>query len=784
MKKKLLLLFLIFLSATLATTAQSVPRNAVVIEIATGTWCVYCPGAAAAADQLIAEGKNVAIIENHNGDPYANTYSNTRNSYYAIGGFPTGKFDGLLEYGGGLACPGNVYSSYLPLYNQRNAILSPISVCFSGSNTGNDYTINVSVTKLNNYSGNDLRLHLVLTESHIITSPAWPPSGQCMTEVNFVNRLMVPDVNGTSVNFESNNTQLYSLTFQKDPTWNAANCELVAFVQDYSTKEIFNALKSPLNSIPATAFSLNDFTANVTSGCAPLTVDFSTTQATGINYTWSFEAGNPSTSTIANPTVTYPASGSFDVTLTGTNGLCFDSKVKTEYIHVLTVPAAPTAPSGTTGLCENPVNQTYTIAAVPNTDTYIWELSPTEAGVATPNGTSCSVDWSNTWSGAAQLKVKGTNSCGTGDWSNALNIVIDLIPGQCPTPTGPTILCANAPLTQYSTTGIVPSTYYNWELTPESAGTFYQGSQEVEIDWTENFTGTASLRVKANNGNCEGTFSNPLQITVNSMPASFNITGGGTYCGPSGTGLPVGLSGSQANTNYKLYKDGVATSVVVAGTGNAISFGNQLAAGTYTVQATNQASCTSGMTGSTSIVVDPQAPDQPTDPEGPAIIITSETPTSEFVTQSTYANSYTWDLTPAESGTISGTEATSVITWNQAYIGTSIIKVQGVNTCGGSVYSNETSTSVNVGVGIKDNVLNTTFTLSPNPADNYVTLNSSKELSGSITIVDQLGKVVLYKPEMKIQKTTRLDVSKLTSGVYNVIVSSSKLQKTIKLVIE
>jgi len=785
MKKKLLLLLLIFLTATLATTAQSVPRNTVVIEIATGTWCVWCPGAANAADQLVDEGKNVAIIENHNSDPYANTYSNTRNSYYAIGGYPTGKFDGTLEYGGGAQCPsGTAYSSYLPLYNQRNAVLSPITLCFSGSNTGNDYTVNVSVTKLNSYSGNDLRLHLVLTESHLITSPTWPPSGQCMTEVNFVNRLMVPDVNGSSVNFESNNTQLISLTFQKDPTWNAANCELVAFIQDYSTKEIFNAIKSPLNSLPAIPFTINDFTANVTSGCAPLTVNFTTTQPAGVSYVWAFESGNPATSTIANPTVSFPSAGAYTVTLTGTNGECYDAKVKTDYIQVLTVPVAPNAPSGTTGLCENPANQTYTIAAVPNTDSYEWELSPSEAGVITPNGTSCTVDWSNTWTGTAQLKVKGTNSCGTGNWSNVLNIVIDLIPGQCPMPTGPTVLCANAPLTQYSTTGIIPSTYYNWELTPESAGTFYQGSQEVEIDWAEGFTGTASLRVKANNGICEGIFSNPLQITVNSLPATFNTTGGGTYCGPNGTGLPVGISGSQVNTNYKLYKDGVATSVVVAGTGNAISFGNQLAAGTYTVQATNQATCTSDMTGNTIIVVDPQAPEQPSDPEGPAIIITSETPTSEFVTQSMYASAYTWDLTPAESGTISGTEATSLITWNQAYIGTSIIKVQGVNTCGGSIYSNETTTSVNVGVGIKDNALNTTYTLSPNPADNYVTLNSSKELSGSITIVDQLGKVVLYKPEMEIQKTTRLDVSKLTSGVYNVIVTSSKLQKTIKLVIE
>ena len=768
------------LSATLTITAQSVQRNTVVIEIATGTWCVWCPGAAKAADQLVDEGKNVAIIENHNGDPYANTYSNGRNSYYAIGGYPTGKFDGALEYGGGAQCPtGNAYASYLPLYNQRNAVPSPITLCFSGTNTGNDYTVNVSVTKLNSYEGNDLRLHLVLTESHIPVD--WQ---SCMTEVNFVNRLMVPDLNGTPVSFASNNTQMFSLNFQKDPTWVAANCELVAFVQDYSNKEIFNAIKSPLNSIPATAFTLNDFTANVTSGCAPLSVDFSTTQNAGVTYSWSFEAGNPPTSTLANPTVSYSATGSYDVILTGTNGLCFDSKVKTDYINVLSAPVAPNTPYGPTGLCENPANQTYNVTAVANTDTYSWELSPPEAGVATPVGTSCSVNWSDTWTGVAQLKVMGANSCGNGNWSVPLNINIDLIPGQCPAPTGQTTLCANAPITQYITTGIVPSTYYIWELTPESAGTFYQGAQEVDIDWADGFTGTASLRVKANNGSCEGTFSTPLQITVNSLPASYSVSGGGTYCGPSGTGLPVELSNSQVNTNYTLYKDGIATSVVLGGTGNAISFGNQLAAGTYTAKAVNQATCAADMTGTASIAVDPQAPEQPSDPAGPAIIITSETPTSEFVTQSTWASSYSWDLTPAASGTITGTGANSLITWNQAYIGTSVIKVQGMNTCGGSVYSNEVTTSVNIGVGITENILNSTFTLSPNPADNFVTLNSSKEFTGSISIVNSLGKVVLYQADTRIQKSTKLDISHLNSGVYNVLITSDKLQKTVKLVIE
>ena len=49
-----------------------------------GTWCPYCPGAAMGADDLIANGYNVAVVEYHNGDSYTNTASDARNNYYRI----------------------------------------------------------------------------------------------------------------------------------------------------------------------------------------------------------------------------------------------------------------------------------------------------------------------------------------------------------------------------------------------------------------------------------------------------------------------------------------------------------------------------------------------------------------------------------------------------------------------------------------------------------------------------------------------------------------------------
>ena len=69
------------------------------------------------------------------------------------------------------------------------------------------------------------------------------------------------------------------------------------------------------------------------------------------------------------------------------------------------------------------------------------------------------------------------------------------------------------------------------------------------------------------------------------LPSAFNVTGSGSYC-QGNSGLPVGLSDSEVGVTYTLFKNTVAQSPEVSGTGSAISFGNHTA-GTWTVSGTN-----------------------------------------------------------------------------------------------------------------------------------------------------------------------------------------------------
>src|SRR5690606_9633300 len=88
-------------------------------------------------------------------------------------------------------------------------------------------------------------------------------------------------------------------------------------------------------------------------------------------------------------------------------------------------------------------------------------------------------------------------------------------------------------------------------------------------------------------------------------PTAYSVTGGGSYCS-GGSGVVVGLVNSQSSVNYQLYNGASTVGSPVAGTGSAISFGNQTAAGTYTVKAIGTGTYCAGptdMSGSATVSV-------------------------------------------------------------------------------------------------------------------------------------------------------------------------------------
>ncbi len=224
---------------------DQVQRDKVIIEIGTGVTCPYCPAAANGAMNMIENGHDVAVIFYHNysgGGIFGNTAAAGRCSYYGISSYPTAKFDGVLTQVGGGGSSQSNYTAYLAKYNQRIGITSSFTIDLTWEwISGNNYEAHVVVEKVDTYTGTNLKLQLALTESNI------PYSWFGMTEVNYVERAMFPNYNGTSLDFSGGNTLEFTIPYTLNASWIKENCELVAFVQNNSGKEILQGTKSTMN---------------------------------------------------------------------------------------------------------------------------------------------------------------------------------------------------------------------------------------------------------------------------------------------------------------------------------------------------------------------------------------------------------------------------------------------------------------------------------------------------------------------------------------------------------
>ena len=234
-------LFLLLFTLSSVTLFGQVQKQNVVIEKFTGIYCGACPSAVHNIHDLIEnENANIIVVSHHSASTYSdplfeNPDSDGRNSYYSsmITGFPTVIFDGVEtpDFSTG-------YPAYVDCYNSRISELSPVDINLDFTWNGDDsYTANVTITKEGGISSTDLRLQLALTETNI--NFAWMGEEKLYD----VTRKMMPDYNGTTLDFSSVDELTFNIDFTVDSDWNPDYCKVIAFVQDNDTKETFQGVE-------------------------------------------------------------------------------------------------------------------------------------------------------------------------------------------------------------------------------------------------------------------------------------------------------------------------------------------------------------------------------------------------------------------------------------------------------------------------------------------------------------------------------------------------------------
>ncbi len=237
----------ILVLALLVPLTLQASQRVMVIEDVTATWCTYCPGGARGMEELdFRSYDSVVPIAYHasSSDPYYTANSAARLSYYSITGYPTVVLDGSNKIVGGLHT-GTVYPTYLAYFRTRMAVPSPLTIALSITYDTTARTGTLTI-KVNNTSGSSVsgQLHAVLTESHIY----YPWQG--MDSLHYVERAMLPSSSGEAVTIAAGDSVTKTRDFTVDASWVAGHCDFIVFVQNTSSKEMYQGARIAIINVP------------------------------------------------------------------------------------------------------------------------------------------------------------------------------------------------------------------------------------------------------------------------------------------------------------------------------------------------------------------------------------------------------------------------------------------------------------------------------------------------------------------------------------------------------
>jgi hypothetical protein len=271
------------LAATFAVNAQ-VQRN-VMAEAFSNASCGPCAAQNPAYNALLGTNTNKVIAVKYQWyfpgyDPMNAqnpTEPNARIGYYGQSGVPCGVLDGTLfagpNYVGALA---NLDQTEI---DNRWAVSSPFNITLNPSlNAGKDsVVVGVTINTPAAFTGSNLKLHVLLVEKTITFASAPGSNGE--TVFHHVVRKMLPGSAGFDIQaaWTMAETQNYSFAIPiPNYIYDHQELEIVAFVQNNSTKEVHQAEQADL---PVSDFAITSniggaAALNCSSSLTGLTVDF------------------------------------------------------------------------------------------------------------------------------------------------------------------------------------------------------------------------------------------------------------------------------------------------------------------------------------------------------------------------------------------------------------------------------------------------------------------------------------------------------------------------------
>ena len=163
-------------------------------------------------------------------------------------------------------------------------------------------------------------------------------------------------------------------------------------------------VSTELSYITAYMVPVSNFSANVTEGAVPLTVNF-TDHSLNSPDSWKWDFGDGNNSTSQNPAYTYSSAGTYNVSLNATNIAGSDITTKTAYISVYITPVANFTASVTSGTA--PLSVSFTDLSNNTPTSWLWNFGDGS------NSTSQNPTHSYTAAGSYNITMNVTNAAGS-----------------------------------------------------------------------------------------------------------------------------------------------------------------------------------------------------------------------------------------------------------------------------------------------------------------------------------------------------------------------------------
>jgi len=331
------------------------------------------------------------------------------------------------------------------------------------------------------------------------------------------------------------------------------------------------------NLIPAVTIEASDSDI-----CPGDTVTFTATPTNGGTapvYQWKIGTTNVGTNSPTFTTTELTDGKSVSVVLTSSE-TCLATTTATSNVLTTTVqppkPATPGSITGPTEVCASGTGFTYSVAAVPDAESYNWTLPSGWAITAGAGTRSITVSASST---DGNINVSATNSCGTGGETNLAVVSVDGVPatpGAINAPNLPTsAICPPATGIEFNVSPVSGATGYKWTLPAGWEITSGSGTNSivVKVNSTAETTADASISVEAINlcGNSSKSTLSGIAIdnhvitnagadrTVCKTVTSINIEGFYSFSGTNknlkptwsvGTGMGAFADASKLTTTY------------------------------------------------------------------------------------------------------------------------------------------------------------------------------------------------------------------------------------------